>query len=484
MTRWFPVLLIFWWLALWPASGQQTAPAATEGTGLPSLQAGELRDTEPDWKIGIAAFDASRADAENAYLAHSIPLLLRERLETVPAHHLDQQARLAVGRAVLRDGMRKLFDELVRLRKERDELLFGSATGRADKVADYDRRIAQAIEDLNRLKETGPEDVQVAESKPLHFVESGEGSLMEAAIHSAAEASRSAGLDLLIWGRVEQLQQYLYVEAYAFDAAQDRVVFRFRDAAGVDGVQEVVAGLGDELARLVWGRDWASLEVQTEPAGALVWVNDEFVGRAPVFREFVVPGTTHLRVESPGYRGAVLELNLEAYARTERVVRLEATVSPPLALTSDPSGAAAYVGADWVGTTPLELPRPDGPVRLLLRKEGYLDTSVYLDQSAGNGVSVTLLPASLDPRAEQRSRRDSFYRAFGLFALSVPLPFFFWGFAGDYAVGFAGSLDPRLWSTAEGFYWAYVGALAVSGGLFANMLVRLLRYVRSADRRA
>ena len=90
--------------------------------------AADLADTEPEWKVGIASFDASKVQVENAYLTHSIPLLLRERLRAVPTHHLDAEGRLALGRAVLAQKARELAASLRTLRAERDGLLFSSSS--------------------------------------------------------------------------------------------------------------------------------------------------------------------------------------------------------------------------------------------------------------------------------------------------------------------------------------------------------------------
>lgn len=465
MNRRRPAVLALALLVAWPA-------------------AADVADTEPEWKVGIASFDVTTVQLENAYLGHSIPLLLRERLRAVPTHHLDAEGRLALGRAVLARKARELAASLRTLRTERDGLLFSPSAGRAEKVAQYDEKIAGVLEELASLRQRSPEQVEVPESKPVRLVEGNEGRLLEAAVHSAVEAAREGALDLLVWGSLEQLQEYVYLEAQAFDAARGRVVLRFREAASVEGVREVVAHLGDELARLVWGREWASLSVRSEPAGALVWVDDRFVGRSPVELEFVLPGPISLRVESPGWEPAQSEFDLPAFASLERVLTLQERERPRLSLSSTPPEAAVYVGAEWVGSTPLELPRPEGDNRLLLRKEGYLDTSVYLGESGPSELALDLLPRDRDPPKQQAALRDRFYRAFGLFALSVPVPYLCWAYAGDYAVSYAATSDPELWSTAQAFYRGYLGGLAVSSGLFANMLIRLVRYVRAADRKA
>jgi hypothetical protein len=57
-------------------------------------------------------------------------------------------------------------------------------------------------------------------------------------------------------------------------------------------------------------------------------------------------------------------------------------------------------------------------------------------------------------------------------------------------VGYQNALDlgnlseaRRLQDAGTGFYYAYLGTLGLSTGLAVNMLIHLIRYVRSADRR-
>jgi len=68
---------------------------------------------------------------------------------------------------------------------------------------------------------------------------------------------------------------------------------------------------------------------------------------------------------------------------------------------------------------------------------------------------------------------------------------FSWGYRGDY-IRTAQELEIQgkmaesqaALDTANIYGGVFLGTVAVSGGLFANLLVRLIRYIRAADRKA
>ncbi len=72
---------------------------------------------------------------------------------------------------------------------------------------------------------------------------------------------------------------------------------------------------------------------------------------------------------------------------------------------------------------------PGELARFLLRLDGFRDEPLYLGPSSPATVSVVLAPAAADPLARQKRERNRFYTAFGLFALSLPLPIFSWALA-------------------------------------------------------
>ena len=300
------------------------------------------------------------------------------------------------------------------------------------------------------------------------------------------------GVNLLIWGSLEQVQGYLYLEIRALDAHLGREVFYWSDAAEpeelYDGMEEAAAG----LSKVLWGRDWASLAVDTSPPGGEVYVSGTYAGRAPVRLDYLVPGTVEVRVQAEGYRTEVLRLDLEPFAEVRELVVLEERTPDPLQVTSTPSGAAVYDGSSWLGITPLSVRRPEEPSRVVLRLEGYPEQVVYLGPDSHPEITVSFALDDPAPAELQARRRDAFYTAFGIFALSVPLPLFFWGATNDAYSAFllaatSATYDPaevdRLSGQVETYYNTYLATLGVSGALLVNMVIHLIRYVGAADRR-
>jgi hypothetical protein len=449
------------------------------------------QDEEEYWTVGIAGFVGEHLSRDNLYLTRSFPLVLRERLEAIPSHFFSEKERGAYREAIIHREQRRLAQQIAELRRERDELFFSSESSES-KIASLDATIQDSLERLAWLREIEPERIEFPASKLLRFKSGREGGLLfDQTLFSPLELARQEEVDLLIWGRFEEVQDYLYVEVRALDAVLAAEVYSFSDAGTPEELYEVLDALASELAAVLWGRDWSSLTVDSMPAGGYVWIDGSFQGRTPIELPYLVPGRKEVRVEAPGYQGLVRTLELAPYEQGyEQFVLLPASVDTFL-LTSDPEGAEVYEGSRWLGATPLEVQKPDELNRLLLRRQGYLEYPLYEGPEVPGEVSVSLTPDSFDPLENQSSKKEQFYTSFGIFALSVPLPLFFWGYTQDCRVGFeeasnAGNTSEanRLFESGKRYYYAYVGTLVLSASLFVNMVVNLIRYVAAADRKA
>ena len=438
-----------------------------------SAQDISLIDQREHWSVGVAAFQGKNLSPENEYLTRSFPLLLRERLEAIPEHYLSEAEARAYRRQILRAEQQRLAAAVDADRRARDELFF---TSEADKAAVYEERIAETLDALNALRETDPEGIAIRPSKPLRIVSGADGQLViDKGLLSPSRLAKQQDLDALLWGRFEEVQGFLYFEVTLFNAVLGEPEFTYSDAAAPVELYELSDELIAELATVLWGRDWSSLAVQTVPPGASVWIDEEFQGRTPLRIPYLLPGGRQMRVQAPGYQS--VQLRIELFPYTEQVQRMILVPQPvdTFTLNSDPAGAAVYRGSEWLGTTPLSIEKPDELSRILLRREGYLDFPLYAHPTLEQSVTAELMPDSSDPREIQSRRRDELYRAFGIFALSIPFPFFLGGYRRDYQ-----AIDAE-----EGaLTYAYIGTFAVSSALFVNLAVRLIRYLQAADRKA
>jgi len=450
-------------------------------------------DDEPQWTVGVASFAGRDLEEENRYLLHSFPLALRERLGSVRLHFFTPLEQEGYRRAVLRRAVRRRGQELEKLRRERDALFFQERPpGELQREREsYERRLRQAAEELAGLAALDPAGVQLPERKEVRFASGPRGELLlpEAAPAPLAAATEHK-VNLLIYGSFEQIQGYLYLEVRAVDAALEREVYAYSDAAAREELGPAMEAAVEGLTQVLWGRDWASLMVKVPQPEARIFLDGSLLGEGQASLDFVAPGEHELRVEMEGYESLERTIRIDPYSLTELELPLEKLPESLIAVASDPTGAALYRGSTWLGLTPLEVARPESLARFLLRLEGFRDEPLYLGPSSPAAVSFSLAPADADPLARQKRERNRFYTAFGLFALSLPLPIISWAIVGDSMVGYQSALNKgdldaarRLQSLGTGFYYSYLGTLGLSTGLAVNMVIRLIRYVRSADRR-
>jgi len=440
-----------------------------------SAQEINLADQRSNWSIGVAAFEGRNLSPENVYLTRSFPLLLRERLEAIPEHYFNEAEVRAYRKRIILNERQRLAKAVSADRRARDELFFITDSVQ-EKEAVYEQRITANLASIRKLRELDPESIAFPRSKPLRFISGADGQLVfDKEVLSPFQLAKQQDLDVLLWGRFEEVQGFLYFEITLFNAILGEPVFTYSDATPPAELYERFDELIVELATVLWGRDWSSLTVQTVPPGASVWVDEVFRGRTPLSIPYLLPGSKEMRVEVPEYQPVLRTIELSPYTEEIQRITLIPQAREALTLDSNPSGAAIYRGSEWLGTTPLSVEKPEELSRFLLRREGYLDFPLYAYPTIEQSVTADLLPESLDPAEIQKRRRDELYRAFGAFALSLPFPLFFGGYRSDYqAVG----------ADISGWTFAYVGTFAVSSSLFVNLVVRVIRYLQAADRKA
>jgi len=436
-----------------------------------------LADQRPDWAIGVAAFEGKDLSPENVYLTRSFPLLLRERLEAIPEHYFSEAEVLAYRRQIIQEERNRLVKEVGADRRARDELFFTSDSPAAQ-AAVYEQRIADNLQAIRELQELDPEQIAFPRSKPLRFVSGADGQLVfDREVLSPIQLAKQQDLDVLLWGRFQEVQGFIYFEISLFSAVLGEPVFTYNDAAAAVELYELSDELIVELATVLWGRDWSSLTVQTVPEGASVWIDEVFQGRTPLSIPYLLPGGKEMRLELPGYRTVLRPIELSPYAKELQQITLAPEQREFFTLDSNPPGAAVYGGSEWLGTTPLSIEKPEELSRFLLRREGYLDFPLYAYPTTGQTITADLLPDKVDPAEIQDRRRNELYRAFAAFALSIPFPVF----VADYWTGYTVQGEQ---ATADALSYAYFATLGLSSGLFVNLMVRLIRYLKAADRKA
>ena len=447
-------------------------------------------DARGRWVVGITAFRGEGLAPADAWLAWSVPLMLRDQVAGLDAHAVDADGRIALARAALARERLALLASLDALRDARDAAAFGE-TGAAA-TAGPETALSDAVDRLAWLDALDPSTVDVPDTKPIAFKDGREpGLLLAVPFGSRGEAASREDVDLLVGGSVREASGYFLVELWAWDAARGAEVFAWRDAATRGELYERVADAGRGLTGLLLGRPWASLAVAAEPPAATVLVDGNPPGTGRSRFDDLEPGRHEIRVSAPGYREEVRTVDLEPGSSTSVGIALASMDLGTIAVTSEPPGADAWLDAVWQGRTPLDIPRPGERVRLVVSLPDGPEAALTVGPSSPALISFSLSADALHSEADQKAARDRFYGSFGWFMLSLPVPFYSYSWAVDWtAEAFRLEGEGNAAGAARaagfglGFYYAYLGGLGISAALAGWTIYNLVRYVKAADRTA
>lgn len=463
----------------WGGEGEEALIPTVEPTG---GVAALLQDPSPAWTLGIAALEGRNLASENRYLLYSIPLLLKESLESVDSHRFDSEERAAYQRELHRLSLRLQSRriEKIRDRREQDFWLDG------DTEETFAEEIRRQGEVYDLLKQLPVSEVPFPREKPIHLKEGREmGDLLAPPQYSVSEYARKQALDVLVWGELEEIQEYLYLRVVGYHRVLDRELFRYEDAATVEELHAALDNVRREFGCSVRGGGCAFLTVTPAPADGAVEINGRWMGTGEVRGAPVEAGEAVVTVSRTGYLTASVQIDLAPGEEKTLAVELVSAARRTVSLTSTPPSAAVYLGAVWIGKTPLLLDVPSNRGRLVLKKEGYRDAGTFVGPASPGELSVSLDRRLYDEETWQRKRRDRFYASFAVFALSVPFPLYLYNYAVDNAYAtvrtVVGSPEyDRLRRRTDLYYYGYLGTLYVSLTLFLNMGLDLWEYVKNA----
>jgi len=442
-------------------------------------------DTAKEWTVGFTVFAAEDLAKENAYLAYSLPLLLKNEVSGLDTHTFTPEERDMARSAIVSRESSSVEQSITRIRKERDSLLFGAVPPSASTLQGVDDRLAAVVarsEFLQILDVTG---IAVAAEKPVTIKEgSGVGKLLDLPGVGSAAYCAAQGLDLLVGGTLKEVQGYLLLELWAFDATRGKIVLSSREAADRDQIYAFMPTVGKDIAGIILGREWTQLAFDPDPPGASLYVDDTLVASGVSPSLYLSPGTKTVRVSARGYRDETRTVTLEPGQQFSLVVKLEKGITGSVTVASEPTGADLYVDSIWKGKTPVSVERPASRSRGVLSLTGFYDLPFSIGPDSMEQLSF---PLQVDIGARdllQKQARNDFYVSFGWFAVSIVLPLFSYALAIDSVVReneflLQGNLSDA--ASAHLNYQLYLGGyyagMAMSAALFTWMIFRIVHYV-------
>lgn len=423
--------------------------------------------------------------------------IVRDIVIDLPTRYLDDQERSAIAASELRrrreDVSRRIDDRIREIDRERMERETGPEATVPDRESDT--RLRTLHDEREVLDSIDEGDIDIPEEAHLS-VPSEDEYRLRWTLSTAEPISRATEADLFLYLTVDPLDELYVVTVRCAVPVLDTDREVLRIVAAPDAVATQLERYGRDIVHAVANRPVSDLFVSAsdadgnEVADARLYLDDELMGIGSGRNPYVPAGTYEVRGVTPDGRTERRRISVGEGEELRISVLFPEEVPREVTITSRPPGASVYRGVVWQGFTPLAVPRPPQPTPYTLSRDEYHDSRVEIGPESPDVVERILISREYDWESETKASRDRFYRSFGWFALSVGVPIILYGTYQDYAGLYPGGVargdlsaaeQQRLQREVNAVFYGYYGSIALSGGLFANMIWRLVQYVQTAQ---
>ncbi|HUX22467.1 MAG TPA: PEGA domain-containing protein, partial [Spirochaetia bacterium] len=421
--------------------------------------------------------------SDNEYLLQGIPLLLVQTISGLTTHHFDSAELSGYRKYLLSAAIADAQSKINGLFQTRSRILFQTADP-TSALKTSTENIDKAEERLHFLQGLNPESISVTTDKPIELVKGSNGeALIGSATVSPAQTAKELKLDLIVWGTIDQVEDYLVVRISAYDAATGLSLFDYKKTLSPSNVLNSASEVSDQLVKGVLGRDFGSLSLEVSPGSALVYLDGTFYGIGGGEIRYLTTGTHRIELQAPGYASQSIATIVQPFQTATQKVTLESLARPVVAVSSFPEGADVYVASEWKGKTPVMVDLPSSDQALVVRLSGYHDFTTTINGGSRVPIKVHLTPDIFKSQDYIAALRSRFYTGFGAFALSMIAPVSSYSLMQDNLLKLETTTSAlevgRLKNEISVWYYAYLGGAFISSALFANMIIEIFDYLRA-----
>jgi hypothetical protein len=456
-----------------------------------------LEFTRDSWNIAIESFSGSLSD-NNEYLKSSIPDLIRRELLTSDMHVLSGNETSYYQSKVIEEKRIEFISNIASLYEERDNLLFSgdSADSLFSERMTLNEKIKSAEKKYQALGEVDSSRILTADLLKVSWIGSDDDSILNQEIYTPAVVASLYDLDFLISGVIKEIDEYFLLEVSGFSLEDTSSIQLYSKAGSADDMENMAIEAADEIRSIILGRPWSKLKVTTNQPDSLIYSNGILIGIGTAEVNTIEPGIVFLEAIGEDNSYWSEEVTLSALGETVIDGTLSASDTKFMTLSSEPAGADVYIGARWVGETPLNVPRySDKDIWVSIKKEGYHNKSFVVSSESPEDLFYQLEVEEMSRMESFDLKKKDFYRSLGRFSLSLAAPVIMGGVYSNYAERYNGyateynsSSDLDDYDMAQemkdyyyisyGVFWGTVG---ISSGLLVDVFVKLSRYIKAAE---
>ena len=443
------------------------------------------------WKVGVARFEGQELLPQYNRFTYQIPAYLFQTIEDCPTHKLNSEEQQSL-QAYLKHRERvQLEKELHGLLEQRATEFIETGNENSAALKDIEGNIEKTRTEIRDLVLKDPSEWEL-DVRPACVLadKNGDGELYTPPNLPLQVWTEERNLDCLVLGRIEALDDLLYIEVSAYLKATDSNELVYRGTFFPSEAEQLEDELVAALRSFLYAEEWSDITLEIEPSTAEILLDGEQVQADETGTlRYLEPGLHSLVVSAPGY--ITQKRTVESKAETRKIIELALEPQNPRTwiIDSDPRDAGVFLNSVQVDTTPLVLEEQVAPANLLLSKSGYAPRMFVMEEDTLT-LEADLHPISVDLDTVVAHSRKRFYNGLAAFLLSLPLTVVSYGLSSEYAYAYNSALTnpsagndelERLHARSTLWYTAYAGSLLLNGILLSDTVLHMRQYIKSSQ---
>jgi len=288
-------------------------------------------------------------------------------------------------------------------------------------------------------------------------------------------------LDYLIRWEIAEIDSFFRIRMESWNAALCRSDFSYTTYCPRDDVSAVADELAYAITLASLAQPSAYIVLSVEPLDARVFVDERQLASGSKRLRVYEEREYKISAEATGYRKAEITVKPVFGKSSEIALKLEPVRETEALVMSNPEGASLYLDGIWIGTTPASIPLVGMPRVALLQYPGYEDLFEVVNPDKNAELSFTLEKLNEGASSFFTKRKENFYHALGLLVVSLPVSIVTYGLYNQNAMLYLEDPGNAVFSRRNDItFGCFVATAGISGALFVNATIQLIRYVRSA----
>ena len=457
-----------------------------------------LSAADKDFEANVGFCHFEYRGNEDSNLAYGITIGFLEEVKQISEHQIDKSEIIYLLSENKKKEISQKIDSIEKLFTERDRLLFqysdmefeSKLKLKDDEIKKAKEELAIIQEELDGIKDNVKSDafsvIPVIVSSPE------DGSLYTREPGAISETSEKYGLDIIVYGFIEDIDDYQYIEVRVWNNFKNKDVVIWNTAIRNDEISSLLKPGIDEVKTAIVGRDWAEISVDG-PENSLIYIDGQFSGIGTINRILIDPGNREIEVKKNGSVPVKKSIYAEKNKHLEVSIELKPVEKKSVIIQTFPQHSDVYLDSEWQGESPIKLELEELPAAVRIKKRGFEVKSFFItDADIIKGVMDIDLYPSVNGRDDYiPDNRKRFYTSMGSFILSIPVTALFYSmveqtsdaYNREYSSNGLLNYDEltRLKNLNVAQYNLYIGALGLNIFLFLDTIIQAVDYVGSVE---